>query len=122
MKKILIVDDSIPLRQQLRKDLEEAGYSVVEAADGAIGLSRLEQNPDVALIIGDVNMPNMGGMAMFDAIRQNAVWNAKPRFMLTTEFSRDMKAKGKELGLNLWVVKPYQKDTLLAAIEETIGK
>ena len=68
-KKILIVDDSRTIRQQVSFTLTKGGFSVVEAEDGQDGLAKLGANADVAMIISDVNMPNMNGIEMVEAIR-----------------------------------------------------
>jgi two-component system chemotaxis response regulator CheY len=122
MKKILIVDDSTTLRQQLKADLEGAGYKVVEAEDGALGLAALKSNSDVDLILCDVNMPNMDGLTMCDKVRKEAAFATKPIFMLTTESTPEMKVKGKVLGVKVWIVKPYEKASLLGVIDKVIGR
>ena len=59
-KKILIVDDSKTIRQQVNFTLTKGGFDVVEAEDGKLGIEALGQHADIAMVISDVNMPNMG--------------------------------------------------------------
>ena len=55
MEKIIIIDDSVTLRMQLKSNLESAGYEVVEAEDGLIGLDSIQNNRDASFIISDIN-------------------------------------------------------------------
>ncbi len=67
-KKILIVDDSRTIRQQVSFTLSKGGYEVLEAEDGIQGIEKLKSQADVAMVISDVNMPNMDGLEMVEAI------------------------------------------------------
>ena len=121
MAKILIVDDSETLRSQLRKALEEAGPEVVEGYDGVNGLETLNSNPDVQLILCDVNMPEMDGLTMLGKVAENDSFNKIPIFMLTTESNADMKEKGKAVGVKAWVTKPFVPEKLLGAVKKVLG-
>jgi two-component system chemotaxis response regulator CheY len=118
MAKIMVVDDSETVRIEVKKAIESGGHSVVEAFDGVNGLEVLGKNTDVALIICDVNMPNMDGIAMCQKVHANPQTGKIPIFMLTTEASPEMKAKGKEAGVIAWITKPFVQDKLLAAINK----
>jgi two-component system, chemotaxis family, chemotaxis protein CheY len=122
MAKILIVDDSETLRTQLRKTLEEASHEVLEGYDGVNGLETLRANPDVQLILCDVNMPEMDGITMCSKVHEDDGLNKIPIFMLTTESNPEMKAKGKEVGVKAWVTKPFVATKLLAAIEKITSR
>ena len=121
MAKILVVDDSEIIRVQLKADLEEAGHKIVQAGDGIQGLNALEQNKDVALVISDVNMPEMDGLSMCEKLHANPEFSHLPIIMLTTQSSPEMKAKGKENGVVAWVTKPYKSKALLAGAEKILG-
>ncbi len=118
MAKILVVDDSEMLRSQLKKVLSDAGHQVVEGVDGLNGIEVLEANKDVKLILCDVNMPRMNGIAMCQKVHADAVLGKIPIFMLTTESNPDMKAKGKEAGVIAWITKPFVEDKLIAAVNK----
>jgi two-component system chemotaxis response regulator CheY len=122
MAKVIVVDDSETLRFQLKKDLEGAGHNVVEAVDGADGLSKIQANPDVQLILCDVNMPNMDGLTMCSKVHQLESFKEVPIFMLTTEASAEMKARAKESGVRAWITKPYVADKLLQAVGKITKK
>lgn len=120
-KKILIVDDSKTIRQQVSFTLSKGGFEVVEAEDGALGLSALRANLDVALVISDVNMPNMNGIEMVHEIAKDQSVNKIPVIMLTTEGSTELIQKAKEAGAKGWLVKPFKPDQLLAAVSKLAG-
>lgn len=120
MAKILVVDDSLTIRGQVKTMLTSNGYEVVEASDGLDGLEKIGQNLDVKLIICDVNMPQMDGLTMCQKVRSKEEFKTVPIFMLTTESSPDMKAKGKEIGITAWIIKPFDVNTTLAAVKKVI--
>ena len=122
MPKVLIVDDSEAIRIQLRKDLESKGHNVIEAIDGIDGLAQLEKATDTELIICDVNMPKMDGLSMIAKVNQNPKFTSIKIFMLTTEGSVDMKARGKEIGVKAWITKPYVAEKLLQAVDKICQK
>lgn len=119
MSKVIIVDDSDTIRSQLKKDLEAAGFSAVEAVDGLDGFNIVKANGDAKLIVCDVNMPKMDGVTLIQKLKSD-LSNAIPIVMLTTESNDEMRAKGKENGVVAWVVKPYKADKLIPAIKKII--
>jgi two-component system chemotaxis response regulator CheY len=123
MAKILIVDDSETLREQLKKDLSEKGHQTIEACDGQDALEVLDTTGGVDLILCDVNMPRMDGLTMCQRLHENEKFAKIPIFMLTTESAPEMKTKGKAVGVIAWVTKPYSAAKLLVAVEKvTAGK
>ena len=82
-KKILVVDDSATVRQQVGLALVQAGFEVVEAVDGMDGADKVNTVADIALVICDVNMPRMNGLEMLEKIRADAKNAALPVVMLT---------------------------------------
>lgn len=120
-KKVLIVDDSKTIRQQVSFTLSKGGFSVVEAEDGQDGITKLTANPDVAMIISDVNMPNMNGIEMVEAIKTAGKHGAVPIVMLTTEGSSELIERAKAAGAKGWLVKPFKPDQLIAAVQKLTG-
>lgn len=118
-KTVLIVDDSASLRQVVHIALVHAGYDVIEAADGVEGLSRLDGRR-IHLIISDVNMPNMDGIAFVRAVKQLPDYRFTPIIMLTTEAQEDKKIEGQMAGARAWVVKPFQPEQMLRAVGKLI--
>jgi two-component system chemotaxis response regulator CheY len=97
--------------------LKGAGYAVLEGRDGRDALSKLT-GQKVNLIISDVNMPNMDGIAFVKAVKQLAAYRFTPIIMLTTESDESKKREGQAAGARAWVVKPFQPEHLLAAVQK----
>jgi two-component system chemotaxis response regulator CheY len=120
-KKVLIVDDSKTIRQQVSFTLSKGGFTVVEAEDGQDGIAKLGANGDVAMIISDVNMPNMNGIEMVEAIKATGKHTGVPIVMLTTEGSAELIERAKAAGAKGWLVKPFKPDQLIAAVQKLTG-
>ena len=118
-KKVMIVDDSKTIRQQVSFTLSKGGYDVIEAEDGNDGLAKLKANADIAMIISDVNMPNLNGLEMVEKIK--AEGHSVPIVMLTTEGAADMIERAKAAGAKGWLVKPFKPDQLVAAVQKLAG-
>ncbi|MBL4689260.1 MAG: response regulator [Nannocystaceae bacterium] len=121
MAKILIVDDSATIRLQLRGCLQPAGHELVEAENGAIGLQKA-RFADFDFIIMDVNMPVMNGLEMLENLRLLDGHRTTPVFVLTTESSKEMVARGKRSGATAWIVKPFKSEVLLKGIDFVLAR
>lgn len=121
-KTILVVDDSSSLRQVVGIALRGAGYAVIEAHDGRDGLNQLNQlnGQKVHLIISDVNMPHMDGIAFLKAVKQLPAYKFTPVILLTTESAAAKKDEGRAAGAKAWVTKPFSPDALLAAVQKLV--
>lgn len=119
-KTILTVDDSPSIRGMVAFTLKGAGYTVVEAADGAEGLSKAKAQ-QVALVLTDQNMPNMDGITLIKSLRALSQYKSTPILMLTTEVSDSMKAQGRAAGATGWLVKPFDPQKLLDVVKKVIG-
>ena len=118
MKKILVVDDSATVRQQVSMALKQVGFDVVEAQDGAAGYEAIEASTDIAVVICDVNMPRMNGIEMLTKVKQ-APKNAKlPIIMLTTEGQPALMRQAKEAGATGWMVKPFNATQLVTVVKK----
>ncbi|MCW5978810.1 MAG: response regulator [Bryobacteraceae bacterium] len=111
----LIVDDSVSIRQLVSFTLREAGFSVIEAGDGQEGLHKLDDGR-VDLIITDLNMPRMDGIAFIRNLRSRPSSKYTPVLMLTTESQASKKQEGKAAGATGWIVKPFHPGKLLEVI------
>lgn len=119
MTKILAVDDSASMRQMVSFTLKGAGYDVVEAADGKLALDQA-QKQQFDLVLSDVNMPVMDGIALVKELRALSHYKFVPILMLTTESAGDKKMEGKQAGATGWLVKPFNPDQLLATIKKVL--
>lgn len=120
MKKVLVVDDSPTVRQQVGQALTRGGYQVVEAGDGTEGLRQLSAHA-VSLVICDVNMPRMNGLEMVEQVRQSPQHAGLPIVMLTSEGQPALIERAKRAGARGWIVKPFKADLLVAAVNKLIG-
>jgi two-component system chemotaxis response regulator CheY len=120
-KSVLIVDDSLTVRQQVSLTLTSAGYQIVEASDGREGVDALRAHAEIAMVLCDLNMPHMNGLEFLDSIRGDATGLPVPVVMLTTDGSPELIARAKRAGAKGWIVKPFQTDLLLAAVRRIAG-
>jgi two-component system chemotaxis response regulator CheY len=120
MKKILVVDDSSTVRQQVGLALTQAGYAVLEAADGVEGLAVLDKG-DVAMVICDVNMPRMNGLEMLDQLKRDPRHTQIPVVMLTTEGHPALVDRAKKAGAKGWIVKPFKAELMISAVGKLVG-
>lgn len=119
-KTILVVDDSISIRQMVTFTLKGAGYQIIEAVDGNDGLNKAKSNP-VNLILTDQNMPGMDGLTLIKTLRGLPQYRAVPILMLTTESNDTMKTQGRAAGATGWLVKPFDPQKLLEVVKKVLG-
>ena len=117
---ILIVDDSASLRTVVKLALNRAGYEVLEAADGLDGLAVLDRHERVHLVISDVNMPSMDGIALVRKLKEHPRHRFTPVIMLTTENQDARMQEGRAAGARAWVVKPFNPPQLLDAVSRLL--
>lgn len=121
MAKILVVDDSSTVRDEVAGFLRKSGLDVDTAVDGKDGLAKMKSNPGVRLVISDVNMPNMDGLTMVEKMRGELAMNTVNVIMLTTESSPAMKERGKAAGVKGWIVKPFKGEAVLETFKKLAG-
>jgi two-component system chemotaxis response regulator CheY len=117
LKKILITDESDELKTELSSILKTSGYDVVEAANGADALNRLEEHK-IALLITDVNMPEIDGITLLKIIRGKDEYGKLPVLLLTGETDDDIITEARLSGANAWILKPFQKEHLVNVINK----
>ncbi len=120
MAKILIVDDSVSMRQMVTFTLEGVGHEVDQAEDGvqALEMAKAQQ---YEMVLTDVNMPNLDGIEMTRQMRQVEGYQFLPILTLTTEAADDKKMAGRDAGATGWIVKPFSPDKLLATVNKLLG-
>lgn len=116
-RKVLIVDDSETIRQQVASALERAGFGVVEATDGIDGLERASQN-ELCMVILDVNMPRLNGLEMLERLKSDPRHAKLPVLMLTTEVQQSMIERAKKAGARGWMIKPVKMDQLVSTVNK----
>lgn len=118
VKRVLIVDDSASIRLQVREALGQAGFEVVEAADGEEGVERIRRDPALSAVICDVNMPRKNGLELIEEIKAGGPGSEVPIVMLTTEGQPAMVLRARQAGAKGWIVKPFKPNLLVAALQK----
>lgn len=118
-KTVLTVDDSASVRQMVSFTLKSAGYDVLEACDGRDALAKMKA--PVHLVITDLNMPVMDGIELVKNIRGGSGNKYVPILLLTTESQEAKKKEARAAGATGWIVKPFQRDQLLAVVKKVLG-
>jgi len=120
--KVLVVEDSFTVRQLQRSILETAGYRVSTARDGREALKRLADEGDVALVVTDVEMPEMDGLELVEALRADPRTQTLPVIVVTTRASDDDRRRGIEAGADAYMTKRgFDQQALLETVERLIG-
>jgi twitching motility two-component system response regulator PilG len=115
--RILVVDDSATIRRSAESMLTTAGYDVVTAENGFEALSKVAQhNPD--LIFVDIMMPRLDGYQTCAIIKNNSQYRSTPVVMLTSKDGLFDQARGRVVGSDLYLTKPFTKEELLAAVQQ----
>ena len=118
MKKILVIDDSETIRQQVKQALASTGYEIVEAVDGVDGLEKVRAMADLDMALCDVNMPRMSGLDMIAELQRTG--SKIPILMLTTEGQPSLIKRARDAGAKGWIVKPFKPELLVAAVTKLI--
>lgn len=119
-KRIMVVDDSLSIRQMMIFTLKQAGYEAIEAVDGKDALTKFATE-DVQMLITDLNMPNMDGTSLIREVRKNAANRFMPILMLTTESQESKRQEGKSAGASAWIVKPFKAEQLLGVVKMVLA-
>jgi two-component system chemotaxis response regulator CheY len=119
MANILLVDDSVTMREMVSFTLKQAGHDVVEAEDGIQALD-IAQGKVFSLVITDVNMPKMDGIVLTDKLRQIDSCKFTPILILTTDTSESRKLEGKAAGATGWIEKPFDPDQLISTVNRVL--
>jgi twitching motility two-component system response regulator PilG len=114
--RVLVIDDSNTIRRSAEIFLKQGGYEVLLAEDGFDALSKVnDHEPD--LIFCDILMPRLDGYQTCAIIKRNAKFAAVPVIMLSSKDGLFDKARGRMVGSEDYLTKPFTKDQLLQAVE-----
>ena len=115
--KVMVIDDSKTIRHTAETLLKKAGCEVVTAVDGFEALAKItDQNPDVIFI--DIMMPRLDGYQTCALIKKNKTYKHTPVILLTSKDGLFDRARGRIVGSDRYLTKPFTKDELLGAIKE----
>lgn len=125
MKYILVVDDSNTSRASIEYTLKNAGYAAKTAEHGVQALEKLKEmaaaGDQCQLVITDINMPEMDGIALIKKIRSGSAFQFVPIIVITTESEQGKKDEGKEAGATGWIVKPFNPEKLTQVVKKLLG-
>ncbi len=117
--KVMIIDDSKTIRRSAESLLKKEGCQVVTATDGFEALAKITANkPD--LIFVDIMMPRLDGYQTCALIKHNKEFKSTPVIMLSSKDSIFDRARGRIVGSDKYLTKPFTKDDLLGAIKEYV--
>ncbi len=121
--KILVVEDSFTVRELQRSILEAAGYSVVTARDGRDALAALDRDTEIALVVTDLEMPELDGLDLTRAIRADGARSSLPVVIVTSCGSEEDRRRGIEAGADAYMAKQgFDQQALLATVERLVGR
>ncbi|MCU7373442.1 response regulator [Paucibacter sp. O1-1] len=117
ISKVLVIDDSNTIRRSAEIFLKQAGHQVVLAEDGFDALSKLsDYQPD--LVFCDILMPRLDGYQTCAIIKRNPLFAGVPVIMLSSKDGLFDKARGRMVGSQDYLTKPFTKDQLLQAVQQ----
>lgn len=123
MTRVLIVEDNATLLDTIAFELEMQAYEVLTAVNGRKAMEILTgADPLPDIIVSDIAMPDLDGYELLEQIRDNEEWNLIPVIFLTAFDSPNAVRLGKDLGVDDYLVKPFEPDDLVVAIENKLKR
>jgi CheY-like chemotaxis protein len=120
MKKILVIEDSKDMRENIIDMLNEYGYSTFEADSGVSGLAGVKEvKPD--LIIADIMMPGMDGFELLEALKKDHRTLSIPFIFLSAKAADSDIKRGLETDAELYITKPFKMNELLSHISDILN-
>ena len=120
--KLLVVEDSLTVRELQRSILEAAGYRVTTACDGREGLNHLLGDDEIELVLTDVEMPHMSGFELTEAIRASDAHSSTPVVILTSLADDSFRQRGVEAGADAYMMKrDFGQEALLDTVARLVG-
>jgi two-component system, chemotaxis family, chemotaxis protein CheY len=120
MISVLAIDDSRTMRELLRHALKGAGMKVTTADDGVQGVQAFRDSRFDA-VITDINMPNLDGFGVIEAIRGSNGNRRVPILVLTTETGPELRARARDAGATGWLTKPFEEAALVQTLRRVAG-
>ena len=121
MKKVLIIEDNLEVRENTVEILELSGYDVSDAENGKVGVRKaIDEVPDI--IICDIMMPELDGYGVLHLLSKNPITSSIPFIFLTAKSEKDDFRKGMNMGADDYITKPFDDTDLLTAIENRLKK
>ena len=119
--KVMVIDDSKTIRRSAETLLKKAGCEVVTAIDGFEALAKITvHKPDIIFV--DIMMPRLDGYQTCALIKNNQSFRATPVIMLSSKDSIFDRARGRIVGSEKYLTKPFSKEDLISAITALVGQ
>jgi twitching motility two-component system response regulator PilG len=119
--KVMVIDDSNTIRRSAEIFLLQAGYQVVLAEDGFDALAKIaDHQPDVIFV--DIMMPRLDGYLTCALIKKHVKFKSTPVIMLSSKDGLFDRARGRMVGSDQYLTKPFTKDTLISAVDAFLQK
>jgi two-component system chemotaxis response regulator CheY len=118
-KTVLVVDDSLSIRESIVFFLSEMGFDIIKAQDGQDALNQLDGRK-IDLILTDLHMPIMNGIELISNVRKTDQYKRVPILLLTTETLNEKKIEAKKAGATGWLSKPFEKEKLINVINKVL--
>ena len=115
-RKVLVVDDSKLMHKMYEVMLRQ--YPLAYASDGRQALDRLQEHPDIDLVLLDINMPNMNGLEFMAEMRSDPARTDLPVIIISTEGREEDTARGLEAGAAAYIKKPFHSEDILEKISQ----
>lgn len=121
MKKVLFIEDDPSLRENTAELLELAGYDVISASNGRVGVEKATtSNPDI--VVCDIMMPELDGYGVLEQLSSNESTKHIPFIFLSAKTERKEVRMGMDLGADDYITKPFEEEELVSAIESRLAK
>ena len=121
MKKILLIEDDIVVRENTAELLELSNYEVITAANGKIGVIEAKRHlPDI--IVCDIMMPELDGYGVLNVLSKQKDTKQIPFIFLSAKTERSDIRKGMDMGADDYLTKPFDESELISAIESRLAK
>ena len=117
--KVLVIDDSNTIRRSAEMFLRQAGYEVILAEDGFDALAKISDHQPQVIFV-DIMMPRLDGYQTCALIKQNPTLKATPVIMLSSKDGVFDRARGRLAGSDRYLTKPFTKEALIEAVEQTV--
>jgi chemotaxis protein histidine kinase CheA/ActR/RegA family two-component response regulator len=118
-KRLLVVDDAISARRALQQVLEDRGYEVIGANDGADAIEKMRQT-QISLVLTDLEMPNVNGLELTRRMRDVPQWSAIPVIMVTSRTGEKYRQSALSTGVDEYIVKPFTDADVLATVKRLL--
>jgi two-component system, chemotaxis family, chemotaxis protein CheY len=122
LRKILVVDDSPVIQHVYKLFLSHYGTRLVPAFDGIEALERLAQEPEIDLILLDINMPVMNGLELLQRVKREPAYQRIPVIVITTQGREHDVKRCLAIGADAYLMKPFKAAELDTLIERTTGE